>query len=150
MYGKTCCLAYSLKVFAVPVGSILVIAAPSKMMNSAAGLAAAAFSCGGARSSKHPTRSNFVMFVPCLIMPICESAGGHAWFSCMNNSSRLPSRISDAVNNPENREESFFREDTCSFVLDFSPTGGRLKRGRLFLLIGSVMGFVWLISLSWT
>ncbi len=58
MYGNTYCLAYSLKVFAVPVGSILVIAAPSKMMTSAAGLAAAAFSCWGARSSKQPTRSD--------------------------------------------------------------------------------------------
>ncbi len=102
---QNCFLAYSLKVVAVPVGSILMIAAPSKIMTSAAGLAAAAFCCGGARSSKQATRSDFV---PSLVVPMCESAGGHAWFSCTKNSLRSPSRISDAMNNWENREQSFF------------------------------------------
>ncbi len=56
MYGKNCCVAYSLKVFAVPGGGILMIAAPSRMMTPTAGLA----SCEGTRSFKQPTRSNFV------------------------------------------------------------------------------------------
>ena len=77
-------------------------------------------------------------------------AGGHAWFSWAKKSSVSPSRIWDAMDNRKNREQSFLREDSWSWVLDFSLTGDRLKRGRLFLLIGSVMGFVWFTSRSLT
>jgi hypothetical protein len=42
----------------------------------------------------------------------------------------------------ENREQSFFRDERCCWDLDFSWTGGRLNRGRLFLLMGSLMSFV--------
>ena len=92
MFGKTTCDAYSSKVFALPGRSILMIAAPSRIMTLTSGLAAAAatFTCGGTRSSKQPIRSDFV---PSLILPRCDSAGGHAWFSCAKNSSRSPSRI---------------------------------------------------------
>ena len=135
MYGKNTCDAYS-EVFALPDASMLTIAGPSRIITSTEGLAAA-FSRGGIRSYNHPTRSHFF---PSLILLIC--AGGQAWFSCGKNSSRSPARVWDAINNLENKEQSFLRNDTCSCVLDFCLTGGWLKRGRLFLFIGSVMGFV--------
>ena len=147
MYGMKTCVAYSQKVSAPPGASMLVIAAPSRMMTSTSGLAT--FSCGGIISSKHPTRSDFL---PSLVLPICDRAGGHAWFSWAKKSSRSPSHIWDAMNNRENREQSFLSDDSWSWFLDFSLTGDRLKRGRLFILIGSVMGFVWFTrrSFRWT
>lgn len=42
----------------------------------------------------------------------------------------------------EKREQSFFSDTSFSWDLDFSRTGGRLNRGRLFFLMGSVIGFV--------
>ncbi len=77
-YGKICCVAYSLKVFAVIGGSILMIAASSRMVTATAGLSVAAFSCGGARSSKQATRSEFqVLFCPC-VRVLGDMLGSHA------------------------------------------------------------------------
>lgn len=39
----------------------------------------------------------------------------------------------------EKSEQSLFRVDNWCFALDVSRTGGRLKRGKLFLLIGSLI-----------
>ena len=104
-------------------------------------------SCVGTRSSKQPTRSDFVSVRS---FPICDKAGGYAWFSCWKNWSRSPLRICDAMYNLENREQPLLSDDRCSCALDFSRTGGRLNSSRLFLLIGSVMGFVWLTRRSLT
>jgi len=50
----------------------------------------------------------------------------------------------------ENREQSLFRDDICGCFVDFSVTGGRLKRWRLFRLMGCVIGTVWFTSLCST
>ena len=42
----------------------------------------------------------------------------------------------------EQREQSLFRDESCCWYLDFSLTGGWLNRRRLFLWMGSVIGFV--------
>ena len=88
----------------------------------------------GIRSCKHFNKSDFV---PLLKTPICESAGGQARFLCLKNSSRSPSRTWEAMYNREKSEQLFFNG---SCLPDFSL--GRLKRGRLLRLIGSVIGFV--------
>ena len=97
------------------------IAAPSMMLTCTLGLDE--FPCEGTRSSKHPRRSDLV---PVLM---CDNDGGHAWFSCSKNSSIFPSRICDAMYNLEKREQSFFRDESCCWDLDFSLTGHHHRRG---------------------
>ena len=116
---------------------MLTIAAPSSTTTSVTGFELA-FSLD-TRSSKQFTRLDFD---PLRIWPSCEIAGGYAWFSYLKNSSKLPCLICEAMYNLENREQSFFREDTCSCPFDFSRAGGLLNNGRLFLLIGSNNGTV--------
>ena len=89
-------------------------------MSSTWGLAT--FSCGRIISSIHPTRADFL---PSLILPICDRAGGQAWFSLAKKSSRSPSHIWDAMNNQENREQSFLSNDSWSWVLDCLEIGWR-------------------------
>lgn len=77
----------------------------------------------GALSSagtKQPTRSDFI---PVLSLHICGNAGGHDWFPCSKNLSRSPSRTWDAMYSLEKREQSFFRDDSCSCTFEFSQTG---------------------------
>ncbi len=81
MYDKNYnyCLAYSLNVFAVPVGSILMIYAPSKMMTLAAGLATSAFSCGlrGLLSSQ-PDQTLFHISSCLCVRMLGDMLGSHA------------------------------------------------------------------------
>ena len=49
-----------------------------------------------------------------------DNDGGHAWFSCSKNSSIFPQRICDAIYSLEKREQSFFRDESCCWDLDFS------------------------------
>ena len=67
MYGKKTCVAYSEKVFVPPGASMLVIAAPSRMMTSTCGLAT--FSCGGSYLLNIPRGQTFcpVSFCPSVI-----------------------------------------------------------------------------------
>ena len=78
----------------------------------------------GIISPKHPTRSDQSQFAHIW-------QGRHTW---AKTSSRSPSRIWVAMNNRDNREQSFLSDETWSWVLDFSLTGDRLKRGRLIFL----------------
>ena len=56
----------------------------------------------------------------------------------------------EAMYNLEKSEQLFFNVESCSCLLDFSLTGGRLKSGRLLHLRGSLMDLVWWTSLSST
>jgi len=55
---------------------------------------------------------------------------------CWKNSSKSPWRIWEAMYSLKKREQSLFRADICSCFVDFSVTGGRLRRWRLFRLMG--------------
>ena len=69
---------------------------------------------------------------------------------CWKNSSKSPWRIWEAMYSLKKREQSLFRADICSCFVDFSVTGGRLRRWRLFRLMGCVIGTVWFTSLCST
>ena len=56
-YDKNTCVAYSETVFVVPGARLLTMAVSSKIKTSTAGQLA--FSCGGIRPSKQPTKSDF-------------------------------------------------------------------------------------------
>ena len=128
-----------------PSYSMFTIAESSRIMTCTSGLLV--FSWEVTKSSKYPTRSDFE---PLPSFPFRDNVGGYVWFSCSKNSSKFPLRTCDAMYSWENRKQSFLREVTSSRDFLFSRTGGRLKRGRLFFLMGSEMGFVWLTSHSLT
>jgi len=73
--------------------------------------------------------------VPRLSLPIVESVGEHAQFSCVKNSS---SHVLHDRYKLEKSELSLFKKDNWCFVLDFFCTGGLLKRAKLFLFTGLV------------
>ena len=132
------------KGIAAPGFSMLTIAGPSRMITSGVGLQ---LSVDSTLSSRQFTKSDSV---PLRSLPMLDSGGGYAWFSYAKNSSKSPSHICKAMYNLEKRKQSLLRDDNCYWDFDFSRTGGRLNKGRLFLLMGSVMGFVLLTSRSLT
>ena len=86
------------------------IAAPSRMRALTVGMSATFSdeSLEGTDLSKQLTISDFV---PSRNLPIFESDGGHAWFSCEKNSSRSPSRVWQDMYSLEKSEQSFLRDD---------------------------------------
>ena len=74
--------------------------------------------------------------------PWSDIDGGHAWFSCLKNSSKLPFLLWHAINSREKREQSLFIEDSCCWAFEIFFLEGVSKKERLFLLIGSSRVFV--------
>ena len=74
--------------------------------------------------------------VPDLSWPSFESAGGHAWFSCLKNSSRFPFLDWQEMYSLENNEQSFFKAVTVPFGMELGLHFWFEKRGSLFFRIG--------------
>ena len=67
-----------------------------------------------------------------------NKAGPHV----QKNSSRSTRYVRDEINNLENRDLSFVKEDACRWVFDFFIVEDGIN-SEMFLLIGSLVGFVW-------
>ena len=93
---------------------------------------AGGFPCEENSLSKQPRRSGLVLD---LNLPICYNEGRQAWCLCSKT------QVSIKYNH-EKREQPPFRDESCCWDLNFSWAGGWLNKGRLFLWMGFMVGFV--------
>ena len=58
------------------------------------------------------------LLLPKCSLPAVDSEGGHAWFSCLKNSSRFPSLVWQPMYNHEKSSTSHLRELSCCLPFD--------------------------------